>query len=179
MTSLTEFNYLGIGKVVDLRGNSEIKKTSPVEKIRKAISITYYTNDKNVRKAVEQIIKGVVEQKTNVLFNCNIGRDRTGTIAYIIEGILGVSSTDRGTDYELTYFYSAERTRSYGSFKTLISKFNYYSKDKYEQERFINWYLSTSSNKEKDLKLINDFRKIMIDGNPHIYKLVSGKLTLA
>lgn len=179
LKSLSEFDGLGIGKVVDLRGNGEIKSTSAVNSIRVKSPIVNYNNDKKVRKAIEEVIKGIVEQKTSVLFNCAVGRDRTGTIAYIIEGILGVSSTDRGTDYELSFFFTAARPRNYGPFKTLCSRFRYYDMDKYEQERFINWYLSTSSNKEKDLELINDFRKMMIDGNPHTYKLVSGKLTLA
>ena len=122
-------------------------------------------------------MEAVVGNK-NVLFNCNFGRDRTGTIAYIIEGILGVSATDRNTDYELTYFYSATKNRDNGSFKGLASKFNSYNKKQYEQEKFINWYLSQSSNKTKDLELINYFRKTMIDGNPHKYALSNGSLII-
>ena len=48
----------------------------------------------------------------------------------------------------------------------------------YEQERFINWFLSFSTNKEQDLNLINIFRKVMIDGNPHIYKIENDTLVL-
>ena len=179
LTTMNDLNNLGIGRVVDLRPNGEINHKSAVESIRKSISVTNYNNGKDVKKAVELIMKAVVNEKTNVLFNCNIGRDRTGTVAYVIEGILGVSKDNRFIDYELTYLYSGARTRNYGPFKTLVSKFNSFSMNEYEQERFINWYLSLDNNKEKDLELINNFRKVMIDGNPHIYKIVNGKLALA
>ena len=176
--SLKELNSLGITTVVDLRPNGEIDHKSAVESIRQVKPFSYYTTGKNVWEATEAVIKSVVEQNKNVLFNCNFGRDRTGTLAYIIEGILGVSLEDRKTDFELTYFSSPERTRDDGSFKSLINQINKYHQTAYEEEKFINWYLSYSSNKENDLELINNFRKIMINGNPHIYKL-SGKNVIA
>ena len=179
LSNLNIINRLGIGKVVDLRGKGESNTKAIIESIRTRISIEYYATDKNVRKAIETIMKGVVNEKKNVLFHCNFGRDRTGTIAYIIEGILGVSLNDRKTDYELTYFYSTARTRNDSSFNSLINKINKFNKNKYEQERFINWYLSTSTNKSNDLKLINNFRKKMIDGNPKQYKLSNNKLILS
>lgn len=179
MKSLDGFNHLGIGGVVDLRPNSEIDSSSAVESIRKRISITYYTTGSNVRKAVEYVLKFIVEENKNVFFNCNFGRDRTGTIAYLLEGLLGVGLEDRKTDFELTYLYSNKRTRDDGSLKSLINKINNYNSTTYEQEKFINWYLSSSSDKNKDLELINNFRKKAINGNPHMYKLVDGKLTLA
>ncbi len=178
ISSLTRFNHLGITGVVDLRPDSEINSKSAIESIRKRISITYYSTGSNVRKATEMVMKSVVEENKNVLFNCNFGRDRTGTMAYILEGLLGVGLEDRKTDFELTYLFSPKRTRDDGSFKSLITQINKYSSTTYEQEKFINWYLSSSKDKEKDLKLINDFRKKAIDGNPHEYKLVNGKLTL-
>ena len=178
LTTMTPFNYLGISKVVDLRPDSEINHKSIVESMREAHPISYYTSNKAVKEATEAVIKSVVNNK-GVLFNCNFGRDRTGTLAYIIEGILGVSLTDRETDFELTYFFSTKRNRNDSSFKSLIKAINKYSQTKYEEEKFINWYLSFSSNKEYDLKLLNNFRKIMIDGNPHQYKLSGDKVVLS
>ena len=169
------FNYLGIKKIVDLRPDSEINSSSAVESIRERNSITYYTYTKEVRNAVEKVMKAVVNNN-GVLFNCNFGRDRTGTIAYIIEGILGVSLEDRKTDFEITYFVSNKRTRSDGAFNGLIKGINKYEQSKYEQEKFINWYLSFSNNKESDLNLINNFRKMVIDGKPYVYKLDNDKL---
>ena len=42
----------------------------------------------------------------NVYFHCNAGADRTGTFAFIIEALLGVSESDLSKDYELTSFYT-------------------------------------------------------------------------
>ena len=37
-----------------------------------------------------------------ILFHCNAGCDRTGTFAFILEGLLGVSESDLSKDYELS-----------------------------------------------------------------------------
>ena len=38
-----------------------------------------------------------------IIFHCTYGRDRTGTLAFIINGLLGVDKKDLFRDYELTY----------------------------------------------------------------------------
>ena len=183
--SLSEkvINLLNIKEIVDLRTTGQVssKATDASKKIRKIISVTQYniTSSSNVRKAVGEIMHAVVNENKNVLANCAIGRDRTGTVSYAIEGILGVTLENRKRDYEISYFPTSDKIRTNSSFVSLINQFNKYEKTKYDQETFINWYLSTSSNKTQDLELINDFRKRMIDGNPLVYKLVNDKLTLS
>lgn len=175
-------NSLKIGKIVDLRGTGEIGSVSEASsKIRKIISVTQYqiNSSSKIRTAVTEIMKTVVNENKNVLFNCVLGRDRTGTVAFMLEGILGVSSSNRTIDYELTYFYKPDRTRTFGGFTGLVNLINKESKTNYDQERFINWYLGGSSDKNKDLKLINDFRKKMINGKPVEYILSGGKLKVA
>lgn len=44
-----------------------------------------------------------------VLFHCYCGADRTGTLAFLINGLLGVSTEDLFTDYELTSFSVYDR----------------------------------------------------------------------
>lgn len=41
-----------------------------------------------------------------VVFHCSMGADRTGTLACILEALLGVSQSDIDKDYELTSFYA-------------------------------------------------------------------------
>ena len=41
-------------------------------------------------------------------FHCAAGRDRTATLAILIEGALGISESDMAKDYELTYFTPAD-----------------------------------------------------------------------
>ena len=177
LKSMEVLNKLGINRVVDLRPNSEINSSSAVEGIRLRSPLENYSSNKDSHDAVEKIMKEVVNNK-KVLFNCNFGRDRTGTIAYLIEGILGVSIENRKTDFELTYFFSAVRTRNDGSLGSLIKRIDKFEKTKYEQEKFINWYLSFSSDKNKDLELINNFRNKVINGNPQQYGLSEGKLII-
>ncbi|MBQ9185310.1 MAG: tyrosine-protein phosphatase [Bacteroidales bacterium] len=43
-----------------------------------------------------------------VYFHCAAGRDRTGTLALVLLGVLGVPEGDLGKDYELTYFSPAD-----------------------------------------------------------------------
>ena len=43
-----------------------------------------------------------------VYFHCAAGRDRTATLAVLLEGALGVSESDMAKDYELTYFSPAD-----------------------------------------------------------------------
>ena len=53
------------------------------------------------------------ENSYPVYFHCNAGADRTGTLAFLIEGLLGVSYEDTIRDFELTSFCKfGERLRS-------------------------------------------------------------------
>ncbi len=53
------------------------------------------------------------ESSYPIYFHCNAGADRTGTLAYLIEGLLGVSEEDLVRDFELTSFSrSGKRWRS-------------------------------------------------------------------
>lgn len=175
-------NNLMINKVVDLREKDQVEKSgtsSSLNNFRKIITTLNYSTDKSghSRDAVLEIMESIVNNQ-NVLFHCQVGRDRTGTIAYLLEGILGVPLNNRHIDYELSYLALGERTRTFGNYNNLINKINAFNMTNYEQERFINWFLSFSTNKEQDLNLINNFRKVMIDGNPHIYKIENDTLVL-
>ena len=77
-------------------------------------------------------------------------------------------------DYELSYFTFKQKTGS--SIKAVDGQYGN-TKVKSAQD-FINWYLSFSSDKNKDLELINNFRKKMINGNPHQYVLSNNKLVI-
>ena len=47
-----------------------------------------------------------------VVFHCAAGADRTGTFAYLLNGLLGVSYDDLIKDFEITSFYRERRWRS-------------------------------------------------------------------
>ena len=71
------------------------------------LTIAHYNDYINVKKAMREVMKYVVDPNNpeNIFFHCTIGTDRTGTLAYFLEGLLGVSEEDRLRDYEMTYFF--------------------------------------------------------------------------
>ena len=183
----TEFKYILGDKIknVDFRRDDELVDAKPkwVSGINYQRNIPLYVpNDKDskTRKAIETIMT-YITKGYNVFFNCKGGKDRTGTAAYILEGILGVKKSNRVIDYELTNFSSSITwNRKYSKFMSLCSDIKAYDTSNDEMS-FVKWYISfskTTDSKKKDIELINDFRKAMIDGTPRKYKLSSGKLTL-
>ena len=60
-----------------------------------------------IKQCFQFIVQCLRENKP-VYFHCAAGRDRTGTIAMLIEGVLGVPEAQIGKDYELTYFSPAD-----------------------------------------------------------------------
>ena len=117
-----------------------------------------------------------------LFFHCRIGADRTGTLAYLIEGILGVSEEDRYRDYELTVFFGLrERTRFYLNKSSNYVKFQHLkaairNAGDGVHEDVVTWYLKDHYDPNTgqiidqtayntDLQLIDDFRKALIDAD--------------
>ena len=114
-----------------------------------------------------------------IYFHCRVGSDRTGTLAYILEGLLGVPTEYRHSDYELsTFFGLRERTRYYLNKSDNYYKFLYLKKairhatpnndEIYGEENVMDWFLleGNSTNECNDItSLINQFRAKMIDYN--------------
>lgn len=56
---------------------------------------------------LQQIFSCFADEKNYpIYFHCNAGADRTGTIAFLLNGLLGVSFEDLTRDFELTSMYS-------------------------------------------------------------------------
>jgi protein tyrosine/serine phosphatase len=62
------------------------------------------TNYKDNVKGSFEFLAQCMRENKPVYFHCAIGRDRTGTFAMLVLGLLGVSEGDIAKDYELTYF---------------------------------------------------------------------------
>ena len=60
-----------------------------------------------IKECFEFIVDCLRKDKP-VYFHCAAGRDRTGTIAMVVLGVLGVPERDIAKDYELTYFSPAD-----------------------------------------------------------------------
>lgn len=104
----------GIKAQLDLRGHSDVLSKSTLEGIvddfvfcAPVIEEGYSTllqNDKEKARQCMQFIMDCVDQDKPVYFHCSLGRDRTGTIAMLTLGILGVPEGDISKEYELTQF---------------------------------------------------------------------------
>lgn len=108
---------LNISLDMDLRG---IKDSEKEEKhIIKEADYIRYPVEKNLgrgtgnteelyQQAIRTVIQYLSEGK-NVYFHCAGGADRTGTLAFLIEALVGVSESDLSKDYELTTFDSSNK----------------------------------------------------------------------
>lgn len=142
-------------------------------------------------KILSDIIDSVIHYKP-VYFHCGIGADRTGVVAVMLEGILGVSRSDIDIDFELTNFsqgwktihldvYDADYIYRSRSYPTNLALMHYIENsiplvggltDSF-RNRCISFALSLGIPVDK----INLFRSIMIDGNPEQI-VVIGKRTI-
>jgi len=71
------------------------------------------------KQAILQFIENVKAGKCTYM-HCQGGADRTGTIVFFIEGLLGVSESDLAKDYELTTFYYHKERNDTERYATMI-----------------------------------------------------------
>lgn len=123
-----------------------------------------------------------VTHREPVYFHCTAGADRTGTLACVLEGLLGMSQSDIDKDYELTTFYSGSgtdataRRRNETDWKGLINAINAVSGDTF-RDKCVHFAVGTCGMSMSD---INAFRAAMIDGTPetlHWYQTITKNLT--
>lgn len=123
-----------------------------------------------------------VTHREPVYFHCTAGADRTGTLACVLEGLLGMSQSDIDKDYELTTFYSGSgtdalaRRRNESEWKRLISAINAVSGDTF-RDKCMRFAVGTCGMSMAD---INAYRAAMINGTPetlHWYLTVTRTLT--
>ena len=123
-----------------------------------------------------------VTHREPVYFHCTSGADRTGTLACVLEGLLGMSQSDIDKDYELTTFYSGSgsdanaRRRNEPDWKGLINAINAVSGETF-RDKCVHFAVGTCGMTMTD---INAFRAAMIDGTPktlHWYQTITKNLT--
>lgn len=123
-----------------------------------------------------------VTHREPVYFHCTAGADRTGTLACVLEGMLGMSQSDIDKDYELTTFYSGSgsdataRRRNESDWKGLINAVNAVSGDSF-RDKCVHFAVGTCGMSMAD---INAYRAAMIDGTPetlHWYQTITKNLT--
>lgn len=70
--------------------------------------------DTRIKESMRKIFAHLADENNYPMyFHCNLGADRTGTLAFLLNGVLGVSYEDLAKDFELTSFtLSGRRWRS-------------------------------------------------------------------
>lgn len=69
------------------------------------VAYSYIDNFVRGREPFVRIFRKFLDEKNYpILFHCSGGRDRTGTVAYILNGLLGVSEDDLSRDWEASGF---------------------------------------------------------------------------
>ena len=187
-TDVDSLTKLGITREVDLRiqteGNNPVRLpkhdkcdgncgTLPTgQDIIMTNYLIYPSNSANyssLRDTLKYVMTSVVNGD-NIYFHCTIGSDRTGTLAYFLEGLLGVSEEERVEDYELSYFYGMlNRTRFHDnlSSSSINPRFSSMYKTYDTNDKIYDWYMYGLTNEQKasEKVLIEQFRDAMIDYN--------------
>lgn len=123
-----------------------------------------------------------VTHREPVYFHCTAGADRTGTLACMLEGLLGMSQSDIDKDYELTTFYSGSgsdataRRRNESDWKGLINAIKAVSGDTF-RDKCVHFAVGTCGISMAD---INAYRAAMTNGTPetlHWYQTITKNLT--
>ena len=177
-SNVTQLKKLGVNEEVDLRAASErnsgeVKLTSPdIFKQReiKHYQLNFETQRSNydmTRAALVEVMQDIIAGK-NVYFHCRIGTDRTGTLAYLLEGLLGVKQEQMLEDYELSYFFGlVNRHRFYAedpnSSVSKTQKFVYMYDIMSDHNEVYEWFMLGSTDEEADKELIRQFREAMVE----------------
>lgn len=164
-------NFIGIRAELDVRDTSSSAQEDggtpsfdntvtylhqPIAAYRDAFSSS---NAGKFKIAVDFIMNNVTQGKPTT-YHCAAGADRTGTISWILLGVLGVSQSDCDKEYEITSFSGPARFRS----NNLSLLYNYI--DGLDGDDFTHKCMQALIDCGVQIELINHFRHAMIDGNP-------------
>lgn len=184
---------LGVQHEIDLRGkegrdpsDGDVATESPL-----GSDVWFTIADKAASYALTPVatwqlyLRRVIDAVTHrepVYFHCTAGADRTGTLACVLEGLLGVSQSDIDKDYELTCFYSGTgtdalaRRRNEAEWMRLINAINAVSGDSF-RDKCVHFAVGTCGLSMAD---INAYRAAMTNGTPetlHWYQTITKNLT--
>lgn len=156
-------DVLGIKTDIDLRSDGErfAMKESPL-----GPSVAFVHDWDNYRgysmvhtagkEATKKIFRMFMDKSTYpVVFHCIGGADRTGTVAALLEGVLGVSDEDIWLDYQITAWQGGVNdARHLGWFSSFIRSFDKFEGDTISKRMCA--YFRSIGFSEADLERIRD-----------------------
>ena len=169
---------LGVQHDLDLRGRDGVSPEDEPDMTESPLgSDVWYTRTQQYAwysltpvSAWQAYLRCVIDAVTHnepVYFHCSAGADRTGTLACVIEGLLGMSQSDIDKDYELTCFYSGTdtdnhaRRRNESEWQGLIAQIGAKSGTTF-RDKCVTFAAELGFTAAE----INAFRAAMIDGTP-------------
>lgn len=169
-------NQVGIRTELQLLPKSEARHTysawgidfyaNPTE----SSYVNYSLSPTSLWKFYLQVVFDSVSHDKPVYFHCGIGADRTGTIAVMLEALLGVSQSDIDKDYELTNFYIVQptvtRRRNGDMYKSYIDQIKNVPLVGGLADTFTNHAISFAVSLGFTADEINAYRNACIDGTP-------------
>lgn len=158
----TLHDELGVKSEIDLRLKSQIGglSASPL-----GSTVNFYSrpmdDDWSVMFSSAENLKSIREvfailaDKANypVYFHCSIGTDRTGLIAWLVNGLCGVSKDDLWRDHLFTNFGEINATRTTGIRKAYVNKLDS-APGKTFAEQIYNYLKDTVGVPESDLQAV-------------------------
>lgn len=179
--SMEILGQLGIKLEVDLRAGDELNWTekaqaqafgegkseipgadyilSSITSYKRIMDPSDYKNQ-NIADALRLVMDSAVKGEP-VYYHCAGGADRTGTVSFLLEGLLGASESDLDKEYELTSFAGGSRLRSNGGYVAMKKTMLEWEGETL-QEKFHNWFLSSGFTEAE----ISAFREAMIVPDP-------------
>lgn len=122
----------------------------------------------DVYQSTIRTIIGWLKDGKVVYFHCHGGSDRTGTLAFLIEGLLGVSEEDLSKDYEVTYYSGSNRKRNSSTgwfYKPMIKYIRTFAPGKSINEQVMAWAKTQHSDKVDPLTdaEIQELKDLMLE----------------
>ncbi len=170
--NVNKFIDLGVNFEIDVRSPGEGSTDSRLPGYRNDTVVQYAiqqgvdtSNYDTLREVVTRAMQNVINGD-NIYFHCSYGSDRTGTLAWVLEGLLGVTDEARLGDYELSTFYGAvDRNRYFEYEGNNTKRFTYMMTFLETGQDIYDWYMYGSSDRNTDAALIDNFRTAMITYN--------------
>ncbi len=168
----TELTKLGINKEYDVGNPSEYPSDTKLSDYQNDevihYNFAYNSGDENnatsnymrAWTAVTDIMTDIASNNKNIYFHCRVGADRTGTVAYLLEGLMGVPDEARYEEYAMTNLSGLyDRTRYYKQKASNNAlKFVYMMGYVATTQDIYDWYMI---NPNADATLITIFRDAM------------------
>lgn len=173
---------LGIQHDLDLRGREGGTEDEPdmmssplgsdVRYTRAQKYAWYALSPVETWKTYLRCVIDAVTHREPVYFHCGVGADRTGTVAVMLEALLGMNQSDIDKDYELTCFSTGTgidaqaRRRDEDEYKAYIAEIKAVPLPSGVEDTFRNHAIYFVASLGFTADEINSFRSAMIDGTP-------------